>query len=211
MFAARGPPRSAHLRALSFPRWRTAFPFLNCSNFFLILFAFRQVQRRQPREGGAGAARVCAPVAPPDRQSCPPAKVGRPLRGESLFAALPRLCSPRPPAAERVSPSPRRLELSGAGRPAVPRAAVPRAAAPPTPRGVQRNAPQPPPPARRLSWEPRERRDPNSNLLSHLLSVLFFLNLRSFESGKASQLRSAFRGMKVAVSSRAPSPDAEEI
>lgn len=34
VFAARGPPRSAHLRARGFPPWRAAFPFLCSSNLF---------------------------------------------------------------------------------------------------------------------------------------------------------------------------------
>lgn len=34
VFAAQGPPRSAHLRARGFPPWRAAFPFLCSSNLF---------------------------------------------------------------------------------------------------------------------------------------------------------------------------------
>lgn len=72
VFAVRGPPSSAHLRARGFSPLRAAFPFLCCFNLVLILFVFRQVERLAAPGRGAGRAdRVCAPAAPPDRRGRP--------------------------------------------------------------------------------------------------------------------------------------------
>lgn len=54
-FAARGPPRSAHLRARGFSPWIAAFPFLCSSNLFLISLVFRRLERlAAPRRAGGG-------------------------------------------------------------------------------------------------------------------------------------------------------------